>query len=292
MKYHEEFEGLLTLFSVGDTIKTTGFLVKSPGKDVVVFIHGMGGNFYKEGFLRSAYILKKMGISYFSFNTRGAEIVKDFRDVEGNHHLMGTAFEKFEDCIKDIEGALNYLQSFGYENIHLMGHSTGCQKILYYAYKTRDERIKSLIHISPANDYEIWKNYLGEDFEKIVKLAQNMLDRGEGDRLLIPLYEKTGDLWSAHRFLSFSSQNNWEARMFNYENLSIFSQVKIPTFVALGTEDKYFFRPVKWYANKLKDAYRGEKLRIEIMPGDHSFHGYEEELFHRILNFIGGLRND
>jgi len=289
---HLEFEGILTLFTVEDAIKTTGFLIKSYGKDVVVFIHGMGGNFYKEGFLKGARILKERGISFFSFNSRGAEVVKDFSDMRGDHHLMGTAFEKFEECVMDIKGALNYLGSVGYKRFHLMGHSTGCQKILYYAYITGDERIKSLIHISPADDYEIWKNYLGEDFEKIVKLAEEMVRRGDGDKLLLSLYEKNEDFWSARRFLSFASRANWEARMFNYEDLSIFSQVKIPTFVALGTEDEYFFKPVKWYANKLKDAYRGEKIRVEIMPGDHSFHGYEETLFLKIAYFIRGLEND
>lgn len=286
----DTFDGKLVFFKTEDDLKTAGFLVDVERDDIVLFIHGMGGSFYKMGFLKGARELAKMGISFFSFNTRGAEVVRDFKDIKGEHHTIGTAFERFEETIFDIGSALDVLEERGYSRMHLMGHSTGCQKILYYAYRTRDARVKSLIHISPAEDYEIWKNSLGEEFEHFVDIAWEMVEKGEGDKLIIPLYEKTGELWSASRFLSFASRENWEARMFNYENLEIFSEVNLPTQVFLGTEDPYFPRGVEWYASRLKDAYRGERLSVEIMAGDHSFHGYEEELFRRVMDFIGGLR--
>ncbi len=287
--YLRDFSGRLIFFNTQDGLKTAGFLMDAGKEDVVIFLHGMGGNFYKDGFLHGARELVRRGISFFSFNNRGAEVVKDFRDVKGEHHLLGTSFENFEECIYDIRNSIDLLESLGFRRFHLMGHSTGCQKILYYAYHERDGRVKSLIHISPAEDYEIWKNSLGEEFESIVEAAREMVKRGEGKKLLMRLYEKNGELWSASRFLSFASRENPEARMFCYEDLSAFSEVEIPTFVALGTEDEYFRRPVEWYADRLKKAYGGKKLRVEIMPGDHSFHGYEEKLFQAVYEFIKSL---
>ncbi len=285
----ETFDGKLVFFKTRDDMKTAGFLMEYGKDDIVLFIHGMGGNFYKMGFLKGARELSKMGISFFSFNTRGADIVKDFRDMRGEHHTMGTAFERFEDLEKDIGAAIDFLSFLGFKRFHLIGHSTGCQKILYYAWKSGDSRVKSLIHVSPAEDYEIWKNSLGEDFEKFVEMAWEMQSKGDGDKLLIPLYEKTGEIWSASRFLSFASRENYEARMFNYEGLEIFSQVKLPMQIFLGTDDPYFPRGVEWYASKLRNAYQGRNLRIEIMPGDHSFHGYEEILFQKIEGFVRAL---
>ena len=278
-------KGEIVYIKTKDNLRTTGFLIDKGSEDVLLFIHGMGGNFYKEGFLKGAQNLKA-GISFFSLNTRGAEIVKDFKDINGDHHMIGTALEKFEDSTKDIGAAVDILEDMGYGRIHLMGHSTGCQKILYYAWKTYDPGIKSLIHIAPAEDYEIWKNALGNDFDTFVKIARGMLKNGKGDEIIMPLYKKTGELWSASRFLSFASRDNYEARMFNYENLEIFSQVTLPTQIFLGTEDPYFPRGVEWYASKLRNAYKGRNLRIEIMPGDHSFHGYENEVFEKIAEFI------
>ncbi len=287
--YPSIFEGSIAFFTTKDNLKTSGFLMQAKGKDAVIFIHGMGGHFYKDGFLKGARLLLEHNISFFSVNTRGADIVKDFKDLKGEHHTLGTAFEKFEDSKWDIGAAIDFLESLGYENFHLMGHSTGCQKILYYAYSTRDTRVKSLIHVSPADDYEIWKEELGDNFEKIVAIAKDMVARGEGDKIIVPLYERTGELWSASRFLSFADRTKMEARMFNYENLEAFSQVMNPTLVFLGTEDQYFLRPLDWYAEKLRKAYKGEKLKIEIMLGDHSFHGEEEALFRKIGRFIKSI---
>ena len=282
-----QISGKLVFFNTKDGLRTSGFLLDSGGDDIIVFVHGMGGNFYKEGFIKEASdVLDEY--SFFSFNTRGAEVVKSFKDSKGDRHLLGTAFEKFEECVQDIDGAVELLKSLGFDRIHLMGHSTGCQKILYYALNRKG--IESLIHLAPADDYEIWKNYLGEDFERYVSIARDMVSKGEGDKLMVEMYKRTGDLWSAKRFLSFASRENWEARMFNYEDLSTFSEVKIPTFVALGREDQYFLRPVEWYAERLKNAYRGEKLKVEILPGDHSFHGYEELLFRKILDFLRDVK--
>ena len=289
MNLLRRFSGELLFFETEDRLKTSGFLMSSGKNDVVVFLHGMGGNFYKDGFLYGAQELLKRGVSFFTFNSRGAEVVKDFRDTEGKHHLIGTALEKFEDTVKDIRGALNLLQNLGYKRMHLMGHSTGCQKILYYAHNTKDERIKTLIHLSPAEDYEIWKNSLGDEFEKILNTARKMVERGEGDKLIIELYKRTGEFWSAQRFLSFVDRKNWEARMFNYENLEIFSQITYPTLVLFGSQDPYFIKPIKWYIEKLRNAYQGKKLKIESLQGDHSFHGVEKEAFSMIANFIEEL---
>ncbi len=284
--YPLNFDGKLVFFPTEDNLKTSGFLMSAKGKDVVLFVHGMGGNFYKDGFLKGARELIKRNISFFSFNNRGAEIVKDFRDLNWEHHTLGTAFEIFEDSIKDIRAAISYLSQLGYENFHLLGHSTGCQKILFYQYSTQDERVKSLIHVSPAEDYEIWKNGL-KDFERIVATAKEMVERGEGDKIILPLYERTGELWSAQRFLSFADKSNMEARMFNYDNLDIFSKVQTPTLIFLGKEDPYFLKDLEWYKEKLERSYKGEKIRVEIMPGDHSFHGREKEVFKRISKFVG-----
>jgi len=286
----ERFKGELITFPTKDSLKTCGFLMDASGKDVLIFIHGMGGHFYKDGFMHGAQELISQGISFFSFNTRGAEIVKDFKDLDGMHHTLGTAFENFEKSTEDISASLDLLEDIGYSRFHLLGHSTGCQKILYYIHITGDSRIKSLIHLSPAEDYEIWKNLLGDDFEHFVDIAREMVERGEGDKLMIPLYEKTGDLWSARRFLSFASRETPEGRAFNYASLDMFSSVTLPTAVFFGDADPYLIHPPEYYAEKLKSAYGGEMIEVHIIEnGDHSFHGLEEEIFHRIVDFIGRI---
>ncbi|NPA75867.1 MAG: alpha/beta fold hydrolase, partial [Euryarchaeota archaeon] len=281
LKYPVEFEGKLVFFTATDRVKLSGFLVPAEGKDVAVFVHGMGGSFAKDGVLSGARKLVEQGISFFSFTNRGAEIVKSFKNARGDRYMvMGTAFEKFEDSARDIKGALNYLESIGYERFHLIGHSTGCQKILYYAWKRRDKRVKSLIFLSPSDDYPIWRVYLGEDFGKAVEIAQNMKDLGHGDELHYFVYRRTGAIWSASRFLSFADRDCVEASLFNYDSsLNILSRVHLPMQFFFGTADDTLFYPLEFYEKKIRDAYMGPRLEVEkIKRGDHSFHGKEDEV--------------
>ncbi len=292
MRYPLEFKGKLVFFTTTDNIKTSGFLMESGGDEIAIFVHGMGGSFAKDGFLFGAGKLLERGISFFAFNNRGAEIVKSFKNTRGDkYYTFGTAFEKFEDSARDIKGAINYLESLGYQKFHLIGHSTGCQKILYYAWKRKDKRVKSLIFLSPSDDYPIWEEYLGDELEKAVEIAQNMEDRGYGNTLHYFIYRRTGAIWSASRFLSFADRERNEARMFNYDSsLPILGKVKSPMLFFFGTYDDTLYHEFEWYEEKIKNARKFGKTEIVKVPrGDHSFHGKEEEVFERIAEFIYSL---
>jgi len=293
VKYPKEFDGKLVFFTTTDRIKTTGFLIEGSNKEAVVFVHGMGGSFAKEGILSGGQKLVAHGYALFSFNTRGAEIVKSFKNARGDqYYTFGTAFEKFEDSTKDIKGAINYLESRGYEKVHLIGHSTGCQKILYYAWKRRDMRVRSLIFLSPSEDYPIWKAYLGKDMDKVIEIARNMEEHGYGKSMHYFLYRRTGELWSASRFLSITDRKRIEARLFNYQGeLSILSKIYLPAQFFFGTKDETLFEDISYYKKKIKQAYRGKKLKIEVINGgDHSFHGKEEVVFDKIIKFISKIK--
>ncbi len=292
MKYPVEFHGELAFFRTTDHIKTTGFLMDGGGDEVALFVHGMGGGFAKDGFLAGASALLSRGYSFFSFNTRGAEIVKSFKNTRGDrYYVYGTAFEKFEDSARDIKGAINYLENRGYSRIHLIGHSTGCQKILYYAWKRHDKRVKSLVFLSPSDDYPIWKDYLGEDMEKAKDIAENMEKMGHGNDLHYFVYRRTGAIWSASRFLSFADRKRTEATMFNYDsNLQALSKIYVPVQFFFGTRDDTLYAPLDFYVKKVKKAYRGKMLSVEIIKGgDHSFHGKETYIFEKIATFFSKI---
>ena len=292
MHYPVEFKGELVFFSTTDRIKTYGFLMES-GEDVLIFVHGMGGNFAKAGFLQGASQLLNRGISFFSFNNRGADIVKSFKNLRGDkYYTLGTAFEKFEDSARDIKGAINYLETRGFRNFHLIGHSTGCQKILYYTWKRKDKRVKSLSFLSPSDDYPIWKDYLGADMDKSVNIAQNMEDLGRGKQIHYFVYRRTNSIWTASRFLSFADRERVEASLFNYDSpLATLSKVKIPMLFIFGSSDETLYRNAQFYEEKIKKARFGLRTEIvKILHGDHSFHGKEKEVFEKIAEFVSDIK--
>jgi len=287
-----EFEGRLVFFLTTDNVKTSGFIIESDGDEAVLFVHGMGGGFAKDGVLLGSIKLVERGLAFFTFNTRGADIVKSFKNGRGNrYYVFGTAFERFEDSARDIKGAINYIEALGYKKVHLIGHSTGCQKILYYAWKRKDKRVKSLIFLSPSDDYPIWRESLGDDFDKAVAIAQNMEDRGRGDEIHYFLYKRTGAIWSASRFLSFGDRDRVEAMLFNYDSeLDIIRKVRLPMLFFFGGSDETLYHDFEFYEKKLKSSYIGPRIEILKVPrADHSFHGKEMEVFEKIGEFIDSL---
>ena len=139
-----KLSGNLVWFKATDGLELQGFLVEPKRKlnKIAIFIHGMGGEFIWKELLFSSKLFLTFGISFFAINTRGAGIIRRFYTKKKSYKL-GMAFEKFEDCVKDIEGAINFVKENGYNHVILIGHSSGCQKAIYYLYRTNEKTIKT-----------------------------------------------------------------------------------------------------------------------------------------------------
>lgn len=54
---------------------------------------------------------------------------------DGSFKRCGCMYELFEDCIYDIDLAIQTAKDKGYKRIILLGHNYGCNKVIYYFYK-------------------------------------------------------------------------------------------------------------------------------------------------------------
>ena len=132
-------------------------------------------------------------IGYFKFNTRGHDVV-----AGRGRTLAGAAFERFRDCVPDLRAVIAFARRRGYRRIVLAGHSTGANKVLYYAAKTADRRVTGLILLGPISDIageakRIGRRELGRRVARASRLAAR--DR----RALVP---SAWGFWSARRYLS------------------------------------------------------------------------------------------
>jgi predicted alpha/beta hydrolase len=109
-------------------------------KKVAIYLHGNGyGSIFEsvEKMDIFASALNKNDIAFFPFNNRGSNMVRKLkRDVNGIEEETkgGTAYELIKDCVKDIDGAIEYLKTHGFEEFYLIGESTGANKICVYNY--------------------------------------------------------------------------------------------------------------------------------------------------------------
>lgn len=197
----------------------------------ILHIHGMAGNFYENRFLDSmTNYFTKNGLSFLTINTRGHDFIADFplASKEEKFKRVGNVWEKFEECVLDIEPWINFLEGEGYKEIILQGHSLGSVKAVYYLVRKKDKRVSKLILASPPDMIGLAEE--GKGHRRIMKLAKRMVKQGKGDQILP---EKLWDWYylSAKTYLDFGERDK-PIDIFNtYDKNkpSILANVKVPT---------------------------------------------------------------
>ena len=281
----DEIKGELISYKTKDNLTMNGFLCRSRkgNKTVIIEIFGMISDFFSSP---RNYAMSKVAkgkhVDFLFAGNRGMGSVFPF-DKDGKDVFIGTAREKFTDCIFDIKAAVDTAYKMGYKRIILQGHSTGCQKSTYYLYKTGDKRIKGLILMGATGDYDILKKELGRKLPRAVRIARNMIKAGKTDQIT----PNWISYYTPQRFLSYAIPTNPEARMFNYDsNLKEFSKIKCPILVIFGSKEQHATKPIKEHINILKKATTSSRFDSAIINGsNHSFKGKEREFTRVIVNW-------
>lgn len=267
---------LVTLSPVGTKRTLDGFWTtgRRRAATLLIFVHGMGSNFYKSKF-KKAFLATgpRRGIDVLTFNNRGCE-----GDV---------ADERFTDCLADIDAALAFARQQGYRRVVLLGHSTGCQKITYHAARRRDPLVKGLILAALGDDLAIAQRDLGRTYPTWLAKARDLVARGKGDTKLPP--KCLG--FTARRFLSAVDPTQTEARLFHLAGpMTTFRRVTLPMLAVFPENEPYACIPIREAATILQAKTRSRAFTSAIIPdADHSFHGQESTCAETCLRWIAGL---
>ncbi len=259
-------------------------------QEVVIHIHGMGGNFYENRFLDSmAEDFTNNGWAFLIVNTRGHDMMADF-PVEGEkerYKRIGNAWERFSDCVLDIKAWVNFINTEGFKNIVLQGHSLGAVKVVYYLVKTEDKRIKRLLLASPPDMVKLSQKW--EHHSEMLTLAQKMIKDKKGKEIL----PKQLDNWyylSAATYVDFSLPEN-PINIFNIHEpnaSSLLGKVDVPVLAFIGTKDYCTVVPAKKGLEILKKkAVNCPKFDTLFIEGaTHSYFGHEKEVARLVSNWI------
>ena len=239
---------------------------------LLVFVHGMGGNFYrsplKRAFMRDA---ANFGMDALCFNNRGT----------GN----ATQTERFAYCLVDLESVRRWARALGYTRIVWVGHSTGCQKAAHYLARRKPADAAALVLLAPADDLAIVRRQTGRKYAADVRYARARVRKGGpgADRSDPKL---SG--FSPRRFLSIALPGSPEARIFDYSGrLTAFASLRLPILAVFGTQEKYACRPVEEMGEILGARSRSDAFEFHLVPGgDHSFRSLEGPTVRRCLQWI------
>lgn len=265
---------------------------------IVIHHHGMEGNFYENTFIRfMAETYTNAGIAFMSYNNRGHDYICDLKmdTLAGVKSIKGgTAFEKIADNVMDVEGAVKFCESKGYEKIILQGHSSGANKIVY-AIAEKKMKIYATILLSPCDDFGLYTSEMAaEDIDKYRQLAREMVNEGRGEEFM-PKKAYMGTLLCARTFLECSTENS-AIDVFPYRDetnpFTYFSKITTPIFVSFGTEGDYLLQEFD-YAEKLLNSKKADGVEITfnlIEGAAHNYRNHEQELSDKIVKWILGLK--
>ena len=91
--------------------------------------------------------VKMTNVDTICINTRGSEITKYIKNMQGEKKLAGTAYEDIEESYYDILGIVEYALNLGYTSIYLQGHSLGATKVVFSYMKMIEEDVKEVLNI-------------------------------------------------------------------------------------------------------------------------------------------------
>lgn len=259
------------------------FGVKKP-KRVIVWVHGLGGSAFSNR--RLIEQMAKGDTAVIAFNNRGFGVVN--RILKGRKKtVIGAAHEVFEECVDDIQGAIDLAHDIGVKQIFLGGISTGCQKSIYWAAKRKGKGVSGIILLAPIADYAGLGTEERALLPKATKAAQALIVAGKSHDLL------SETLWQtpidAQRFLSLYTPDSVEQSIFSYFDATkkprMLRSVAVPVLVLLAEKDEHADRPAEDIAVWFEEYVQKPTVSI-VMGVDHGFKGGEKAVAVSIKRWV------
>lgn len=284
-------------FKATDGVVNDGYVINNNSKKIIIAIHGMSSNCFKE---RDKFISKKAfenGFAYMGFNNRGSELVKYVRkNIDGKEtkHLGGTSFEDPHEAYYDIKGAILKAVQLGYDEIYLQGHSLGTTKIIYTYNKLKNEnselvkKIKGIILLSLIDIPKALKIYLNANFENVLKIAEEkeckkeLWDLMPNGSFIHPI--------SVNTFLKYAKYNK-EIDFAQYSNINYnfekINNINVPIFMRWGNSNEMIEQNADELVKFMSEKIINENKDINFINGaDYGYTGKEEILANQIISFL------
>ena len=255
-----------------DKVQLYGLYIKpQTSNSIFINIHGTASNFYEEDFIK--YLTEDFmenNISMLSTNNRGTGVYDCYAKT-------GSAVEKFEDCIKDIDAWIEFAIKQKYKN-----------------------KVNGIILLAPADSYASHRQLNGKPnnrlgaINKLISKSKQLISNNLGD-VFLPRNAygpRHGGIMpkSAESYINFLGDKSevLKALPFATKKLDNYSKIKIPIFVAIGDGDEY----TSLKTDEALDLLKTENKLTEthkLKNCNHDFEGKETELSSLINKFILSL---
>lgn len=258
----------------------------SKEKDIcVICIHGMCGTII-DNFFATVWgnILSQNNIGLIYEHNRGYSIENDIIMKDGSFKRCGCMYEIFEDCIYDIDLAINKARELGYTRIVLLGHSYGCNKVIYYYYKKQSNILGMILASAPDMLGSHFSQQ--EDYKELLKEAKENIDKGKPTQLLHKMIED-------YMYMSSQTYYNWYNDNSNLNNIPVIAnpehweqveKIDIPILTFSGSKENDYYQHLELLKSKALNCRDFEYQYVD--NANHFYIDKEEDVGVLILNWI------
>lgn len=276
---------------INDVYTSDGLLLpmvhfESERKDIcVICIHGMCGTIV-DNFFATVWgkLLSEKNIGFIYEHNRGHSIENDIVMKDGSFKRCGCMYELFEDCIYDIDLAIETAKDKGYKRIILLGHSYGCNKVIYYFYK-KHPNILGII-LASAPDMVGSHQLLQKDYQDLLREAKENIDNNEPMKLLHKMIED-------YMYMSSGTYYNWYNENSNLNNLPVivnpkhwnqFETIDVPILTFSGSKEEDYYLHLDLLREKALSCKNFEYQIIK--DASHTYKSKEKEIAELIYKWI------
>ena len=237
----------------------------SPRPDLaLILIHGVAMSFYTGPLPVFAEALAGRGHHAFSINCRGHDWIARGGDLTA---FRGATYENFEDCVPDIDAAIDRMKEAGYARFVLVGHSLGSVKSLYYQGTRQRDDVAGVISCSAPKQFYAARAGEDPEFEGRMAEAERQVAADQGEEFLWAPASGAAGLFTYRTYVSkYGRHETNDVRPHA-------AKLGCPLLVTAGEIEAAYFRE---YARELTDSAGADNCTCIIVPGaDHFYAGCE-----------------
>jgi len=279
-----------------DELRLQGIHYEPKDKNIcVLVVHGMSGSIIENYFADVlGKTLSKAGIGCVFGHNRGHNHINDIPKKNGKTVRIGAVYERFNDCVYDIDAWLSEVRKLGYKKIVILGHSLGCNKTIRYFSKKKPKDVIGVILASPPDMVGLFeKPEYQPNHKELLKEARENVKKGNPRKLV------SGILWdwytlSSQTYLDLSEQGGPADNLSvlrNPEKFPELAQINVPILGIMGEKDDIAICTLKEDLDLIKEKATGcpSFIKCFIKDGTHTYDNQEEQFANTVLNWIKEL---
>ncbi len=269
-----------------DGLKMPMVHFESYEKDIcVIFIHGMCGTIIDNYFATVwGKLLSEKNIGFIYEHNRGHSIENDIVMKDGTTERYGCMYEIFQDSIYDIDLAIEIAKNKGYKRFILLGHSYGCNKVIYYYYKKHPNILGIILASAPDM---IGSHLCNQpDYKELLREAKENIDNHKPEKLLHKMIEE-------YMYMSSQTYYNWYNENSELNNLPVvdnpehweqFETIDTPILTFSGSNEEDYYLHLDLLKKK---ALNCNNFEYEIIKDTgHTYRNKEIEIGNLIYDWI------